>query len=74
MGKKTLVPIHSSIIGESAATVNGLYLLIGTMLYTDGAPTSDVEGAIQVVDTDKYKIKVNALINIANATYVNISN
>ena len=51
-----------------------IFLLNGTILYTDGTPTTDVAGAIQTVDTNKYKIKSNALINIDNATYIDLSN
>lgn len=53
---------------------DAIYLLANTILYTDGTPTSDVEGAIQTMEPNKYKIKSNALINISGATYVNISN
>lgn len=51
-----------------------IFLLNGTTLLTDGTPTTDVADAIQTVDTNKYKIKSNALVNISNATYINLSN
>ena len=51
-----------------------IFLLNGTILYTDGTPTTDVANAIQTVDTNKYKITENALVNISNATYINLSN
>lgn len=74
MGKKTIIPIYSAPIGESGTVVNNLYLLVGTFLYTDGTPTSSVSGAIQTIETGKYKIKANALVNITGATQVTISN
>jgi hypothetical protein len=51
-----------------------IFLLNGTILYTDGTPTTDVADAIKTLDTNKYKIKSNALVNISNATYINLSN
>lgn len=51
-----------------------IFLLNGTILLTDGTPTTDVADAIQTIDTNKYKIKSNALVNISNATYIDLSN
>lgn len=50
------------------------FLLSNTILYTDGTVSSNVSGAIETLDTNKYKIKTNALVNVADATYVDISN
>lgn len=51
-----------------------IYLLNNTVLYTDGTVSSGVSGAIQTIETDKYKIKANALVTITGSTYINISN
>lgn len=66
--------IYYTAILENNTFDDPIFLLNGTTLYTDGTPTSNVSGAIQTLDTDKYKIKSNALVNIAGATYANISN
>lgn len=60
--------VEDTIINDS------IFLLSGTILYTDGTPTSKVTGAIQNVGTNKYKIKSNALVKISNATYIDLSN
>ena len=64
---------YTAILEESSEN-QSLFLLNGTILYTDGTVTSEVEGAIETLDTNKYKIKSNALVTIADATYVDISN
>ena len=53
---------------------HSIFLLSGTILLTDGTPTTDMADAIQSIDTNKYKIKSNTLVNISNATYINLSN
>lgn len=65
---------YYTAILEEDYTEHAIFLLNGTILRTDGAVTTDVAGAIQTLDENKYKIKANALINISGATYVNISN
>lgn len=51
-----------------------LYLLGGTILYTDGEPTSESTDNVKSVGENQYKIKNNSLIHIANASYVDLSN
>lgn len=65
---------YIAILEDETVGSDPMFLLGGTILYTDGTPTTDVENAIQTLDTNKYKIKTDALVTIANATYVNISN
>lgn len=64
---------YIAVLEDNAGNAS-VYLLNGTILYTDGTVTSEVEGAIQTLDTNKYKIKANALVNITGATYANLSN
>ena len=65
---------YTAILESDPVGSEPMFLLNGTILYTDGTPTTDVEGAVQTIEPNKYKIKSNALINISGATYVNISN
>ena len=64
---------YIALLEDNAGNAS-VYLLNGTILYTDGTVTSDVSGAIQTLETNKYKIKANALVTITGATYANISN
>lgn len=72
-GYKNTKVIYVAIV-EDTDINDSIFLLNGTILYTDGTPSSTITGAIQTVDTNKYKIKSNALVNISNATYIDLSN
>ena len=65
---------YIAILEDAEVVSDPIFLLNNTVLYTDGTPTTNVEGAIQTIEENKYKIKTNALVNITGATYVNISN
>lgn len=54
--------------------IRPIFLLNGTIVHTDGTITSEVADSIQTLETNKYKIKANTLVNISNATYINLSN
>lgn len=65
---------YIAILEDDSVGGDPMYLLNGTILYTNGTVTSDVSGAIETLETNKYKIKTNAVVNIADATYIDISN
>lgn len=65
---------YIAILEDAEVVSDPIFLLNNTVLYTDGTPTTDVEGAIQTVESNKYKIKADALVTITGATYVNLSN
>ena len=54
--------------------IRPIFLLNGTIVHTDGEITPEVADSVQTLETNKYKIKANTLVNISNATYINLSN
>ena len=70
----TTVTLECVVLRETDVFPKVIFLLSNTILYTDGTVSSSVSGAIQTLETNKYKIKANALVTIQNATYANISN
>lgn len=71
---RTSIYKYIAILEDDSVGGDPMYLLNGTILYTDGTVTSDVSGAIETLATNKYKIKTNAVVNITGATYIDISN
>lgn len=65
---------YIAILEDDSVGDDPMFLLAGTMLYTDGTPSAEIEGAIQTIESDKYKIKADVLLTITGATYINISN
>lgn len=72
--RKTTIPVKNKGYKLVTDINDSIFLLNGSILYTDGTPSTTTTGAIQKIDTNKYKIKLNALVNISNATYINLSN